>query len=584
MDASVLPGHPAYVRRSRAALRLASDKRLAALVRTGETVAFEVLYDRHAHKLLSFCRHMLGSRQDGEDALQRTFASAYRALLVDEREIELRPWLFAIARNECLSILRQRNPTGELGDAEPATDGLSSRVEDRDDLRNVLADLRALPERQRAALLLSELGGFTHAQIAQAVGARPEQIKAYVFQARSNLIAERDARENSCLEVRAQLTSSRGAALLQRELSRHLRRCRDCRDYSAALRRQRRALAIVLPVAPSLALRSAVLRTALGSAQGAGASSGVAGAGLAQAGLAEAGVALADTGGDALLSKGLAVIACAALSAGAGTLALHGASSHHPRAAAPPSAKAGSPDRTPASEHLVAPARSRWSPTILARPLGRAVVPAERSDVSPPGGSGRVAASGTRASTSTRAAPTTWSAPAANSHNSGAGARPPAGLVPWSVGATQRDRGNSPYARGPERGDVNGDATKERAGGRGAERGDVNGDAAKERAGGRGAERGDVNSDAAKERAAGRARSKSGSPAVGRSAHAVSVGSEPPGTAGSTAAAEPSNSQPPGHAYGAEPSDSTAAGDETGAGSDESEAPGNSASAPGHSR
>src|SRR5215469_10929669 len=157
MDASVLPGHPAYVRRSRAALRLASDKRLVALVRAGEAVAFEVLYDRHALKLLSFCRHMLGSRQDGEDALQRTFASAYRALLLDEREIELRPWLFAIARNECLTILRQRRPTSELDDTEPATEGLSSRVEGREDLRNLLADLGALPEHQRAALLLSEL-------------------------------------------------------------------------------------------------------------------------------------------------------------------------------------------------------------------------------------------------------------------------------------------------------------------------------------------------------------------------------------------------------------------------------------------
>src|SRR5262249_33348949 len=238
MDASVLPGHPAYVRRSRAALRLTSDKRLVALVRAGETVGFGVLYVRHARKLLSFCRHMLGSHQDGEDALQRTFASAYRALLIDEREIELRPWLFAIARNECLSILRQRHPTGELEDAEPATEGLSARVEGREDLRDLLADLRALPEHQRAALLLSELGGLTHAQIADAVAARPEQIKAYVFQARSHLIAERDARERSCLEVRTQLASSRGAALLQRELNRHLRRCRGCRDYSAALRRQ----------------------------------------------------------------------------------------------------------------------------------------------------------------------------------------------------------------------------------------------------------------------------------------------------------------------------------------------------------
>jgi RNA polymerase sigma factor (sigma-70 family) len=537
MDASVLPNHAAYLRRSRAALRLASDKRLVALVRAGEAVGFEVLYDRHARKLLSFCRHMLGSRQDGEDALQRTFASAYRALLVDEREIELRPWLFAIARNECLSILRQRRPTGELDNAEPATEGLSSRVEGREDLRNLLADLRALPERQRAALLLSELGGFTHAQIAGAVGARPEQIKAYVFQARSNLIAERDARERSCVEVRAQLASTRGAALLQRELHRHLRRCRGCRDYSATLRRQRRTLAIVLPVTPSLALRSAVLRAALGSAHGAGASTGIAGAGIA----------LTNSGGNALLAKGLAVIALAGVGAGAGTLAVHVATSHHPRAEASRPAKAGSADRVlVGAQHLVAPLRSQRSPTPPARPLRRVALPAARSEAPLPGTAGRVAASGTRAATPTRTEPAPRSAPAANSQDSGAGARPQPALVPSSVGARQREPGISSNARGAERGGANRDAATADAGGRGG--------------------------------------SKSVSPSGGRGAHGVKVSSQPPGAAGSTAPAESADSTPPRHASGAEPSRSTPAGQATGAGSGGSDASGTSASGPGHSR
>jgi RNA polymerase sigma factor (sigma-70 family) len=537
MDASVLPGHTAYVRRSRAALRLASDKRLVALVRAGEAVGFEVLYDRHARKLLSFCRHMLGSRQDGEDALQRTFASAYRALLVDERAIELRPWLFAIARNECLSILRQRHPTGELDDAEPSTEGLSSRVERREDLRDVLADVRALPERQRAALLLSELGGFTHAQIAEAVGARPEQIKAYVFQARSNLIAERDAREQSCFEVRAQVASTRGAALLQRRLSRHLRRCRGCRDYSAALRRQRQSLAIVLPVAPSLALRSAVLRAALGSAHGTGASSGLAGAGLA----------LTNGGGKALLTKGLAAIAFAGAGAGAGTLALHATSSHHPRPEAPAPPRAGSSDRSLAgAQHLLAPPRPRRSATLPAPPPRRVMLPATPPDAPRLDGTGHVAASGTRASTSTRTAPTRWSAPAANGEDSGAGAHPQPALVPSSVGATQRE---------PENPDV-----------RAAER-----DAAK------------VN--VAKEEAVrGGGGSQSHSRSEGRGAHGVNVGSPPPAAAGSTAVAASSESTPPGNAYGQEPGKATPPGQEAGAASGGSDAPGNSGSAPGHNR
>jgi RNA polymerase sigma factor (sigma-70 family) len=546
MDASVLPGHPAYVRRSRAALRMASDKRLVALVRAGEAVAFEVLYDRHARKLLSFCRHMLGSRQDGEDALQRTFASAYRALLVDDREIELRPWLYAIARNECLSILRQRHPTGELDGAEPATEGLSSRVEGREDLRDLLADLHTLPERQRAALLLSELGGFTHAQIAQAVGARPDQIKAYVFQARSNLIAERDARERSCVEVRAQLASTRGAGLLQRELSRHLRRCRGCREYSAALRRQRQALAIVLPVAPSLALRSAVLRAALGSAHGPSASTGIAGAGLA----------LTNSGGKALLTKGLAVIALAGVSAGAGTLALHAVSRHHPRAQAPAPAKAGSPHSVlVGAQHPVAPVRSRRYSSLPA-PLPRAALRAARSGPPPPGTFGPVAASGTKASTPTRMGPARRIAPAAGSQDSGpgahsqpgllptgsAGARSQPGLVGASAGAPQAEPGNGSHARGAERSAANAGAAKEHAG----------------------------------------VRSGSISPSAGRGEHGIDASSQPPG-AGSTAAGESIDSTP-GHAYGQETGRSTPPGQESGAVSSVGDARGNSASAPGQHR
>ena len=64
--------------------------------------------------LLTFCVYLLGSRHDAEDALQATFASAYRALLDDSRPVSLRPWLFTIARNECLSILRKRRPQVEL--------------------------------------------------------------------------------------------------------------------------------------------------------------------------------------------------------------------------------------------------------------------------------------------------------------------------------------------------------------------------------------------------------------------------------------------------------------------------------------
>ncbi|MGH2899534.1 MAG: RNA polymerase sigma factor, partial [Solirubrobacteraceae bacterium] len=75
-------------------LRLQSDERLIALVRRGNHAAFETLVARYQSRLLAFCRHMLGSREDAEDVLQEVFAAAFNALLADEREINARPWLY----------------------------------------------------------------------------------------------------------------------------------------------------------------------------------------------------------------------------------------------------------------------------------------------------------------------------------------------------------------------------------------------------------------------------------------------------------------------------------------------------------
>ena len=122
------------------------DTRLARRVAAGDAAAFEVLYDRHHRALLSFCRHMLGSTEDGEDALQQTFLRAHGALRGGQVPDAIRPWLFAIARNRCLSMLSARRAVAvPLEDVEPSFDGLADGVELRGDLRQLVADLGRLP-------------------------------------------------------------------------------------------------------------------------------------------------------------------------------------------------------------------------------------------------------------------------------------------------------------------------------------------------------------------------------------------------------------------------------------------------------
>jgi RNA polymerase sigma factor (sigma-70 family) len=287
-------------------LRFASDERLVRLVREGNRAAFEAIYDRHAASLLSFCVYMLGSHHDAEDAVQATFASAHRALLRDDRELTLRPWLFVIARNACLSLIRTRRIWVELN-GEPALDGdPARRFEVKEEVRHLVHGLQELPEPQRAALVMSEVQGLSQREISTVMGVRPAQVKAFAYQARSNLIAERRAREADCVEIREELAAAHGAGRLKGPLRRHLRSCEGCRAYQRGLRRQSRALGALFPVVPSLALKARALQETLENA-----AAPVAGyrGGTAVSGGAAGTVALAGGGFKAVLAI-VAGVAC----------------------------------------------------------------------------------------------------------------------------------------------------------------------------------------------------------------------------------------------------------------------------------
>jgi RNA polymerase sigma factor (sigma-70 family) len=262
-------------------LAVAGDGRLVEQVSRGNDAAFEVLFERHGPAILAFCRHMLGSPEEAEDAVQHTFAAAYRDLhRGGEREIALKPWLFTIARNRCLSLLRARREVpadaGALESGEPASAELAERVEERAELRRLVADVRELPDEQRAALLLTELGDLSHMEVADVLDCEVSRVKGLVHRARSTLIARRDARETPCHSIREQLANLRGGSLRRTELRLHLRECPGCRAYRDKVKQQRRMLAAALPVAPALGLKSSVF-AAIGI--GAGSAGGLTAAG-----------------------------------------------------------------------------------------------------------------------------------------------------------------------------------------------------------------------------------------------------------------------------------------------------------------
>jgi RNA polymerase sigma factor (sigma-70 family) len=291
--------------------RRLDDQRLATLVAQGDAAAFEALYDRHHAPLLAFCRHMLGNREDAEDALQQAFLRAHRALCAGSVPDALRPWLYAIARNRCRTLLGARRdlavPPDEL---EPSFDGLSDDVRRRSELRELVSDIGRLPEDQRGALVLAELGDLSHAEIAAAIGCPPGKVKALVFQARSTLIAEREARCTPCEEIRGELEVAKGGGLRRGLLRRHLSHCQPCRAYRLAVSR-RGGLASILPVAPTAGLKGAVL----GGASG-GTSAAAGGGALLTTGAGGTGVLA--TGGGLAVKAVVAKVAVTMAVAGAG--------------------------------------------------------------------------------------------------------------------------------------------------------------------------------------------------------------------------------------------------------------------------
>ena len=268
-----LPARSLYSKRL---LALAGDDRLVEQIRRGNERAFEVAFERHGGGILGFCRHMLGSLEEAEDAVQHTFAAAFNDLQRSgERRIALKPWLYTIARNRCVSLLRaRREQPAEL--EEIPTDGLTEQVERRAELRELLGDMRELPEEQRAALLLAEAADLSHAEVAGVLGCEVARVKALVFRARSGLIERREARETPCTDIREQLANLRGGSLRRSELRHHLRHCPGCSDYREQVRRQRQMFAAALPVVPSMGLKSSVLSAA-------GIGGGAAGGGAAAA-------------------------------------------------------------------------------------------------------------------------------------------------------------------------------------------------------------------------------------------------------------------------------------------------------------
>jgi RNA polymerase sigma factor (sigma-70 family) len=278
-------------------LRLQSDERLVTLMRRGNTAAFEVLVSRYHSRLLAFCRHLLGSREDAEDVLQEVLSAAFNAILDDNRPINVRPWLYRIARNRSLNHLRRIQAVGvDSMDIHLSEHGATTadKVHEREEFRLLVGDIQGLPETQRTALVLREMDALSYEQIAEAMETTVPSVKSLLVRARVSLAEAAEARLLTCEQVRIELAEV--AEGLQRRpgalVRRHLRSCERCSTFKGQLNETSKALTAVLPVGGFVLLRKlAILH--IGHSAGAGAGSSASGASAAGQAAAVGGTAAA---------------------------------------------------------------------------------------------------------------------------------------------------------------------------------------------------------------------------------------------------------------------------------------------------
>jgi RNA polymerase sigma factor (sigma-70 family) len=256
-----------------------TDERLARRAALGDSRAFEAIFARYHQRLYRYCHAIVGNREDAQDALQSTMASALRSLPGEAREIALRPWLFRVAHNHAVSIVRARRSTADTEALlEVADRRQEEKVESRARLRQLLADLDALSENQRGALTMRELSGLSFAEIGAALGISKQAARQTLYEARLCLDDLERGRAMGCERICELLSAGDRRVVRSRRVRAHLRACADCRRFRDAIATRRGDLAALAPPLPPLAA-AALLPGGLG-ATGTGAGASLAGSSI----------------------------------------------------------------------------------------------------------------------------------------------------------------------------------------------------------------------------------------------------------------------------------------------------------------
>jgi RNA polymerase sigma factor (sigma-70 family) len=215
------------------------DRDLVAAIVAGDPAGLAAAYDRYASALYAYCRTVLRDPEDAADALQDTFVVAAQKLDGLRDPDRFRPWLYAVARNECLRRVRGRASTVELDQAgEVSDDGVDvdASLHEADVRSLIWAAIKGLNESEREVFELNVRHELEGADLAAALGVTPNHAHALLSRARGTLekslgalLVARTGKED-CPELAILLIGWDGelTALLRKRINRHIEDCGIC--------------------------------------------------------------------------------------------------------------------------------------------------------------------------------------------------------------------------------------------------------------------------------------------------------------------------------------------------------------------
>lgn len=163
-----------------------SDTLLLDLARNGDHLAYRTLYQTHHSRIYALCLRLLGDRELAEDALQDSFIQAWRKLATFRNQAAFGSWLHRIAVNQCLGMRRKSRPWLVFSNTAQADTGCRTWVKEdiHIDLERAIC---RLPQRPRQVLVLHDIEGYTHAEVAAALHIAVGTSKAQLHRARKQL-------------------------------------------------------------------------------------------------------------------------------------------------------------------------------------------------------------------------------------------------------------------------------------------------------------------------------------------------------------------------------------------------------------